>query len=105
MAIKYVKKGATQAPVQTIAQSAQAVQITVPTKAKKGQAKKLSVEGIRFDIPQRLRIGHLLTLFSVSGPKFHKMRKDGEIPKPSGYLSAGTRPTPYWLSTYIAPHI
>lgn len=105
MAIIYTKKNAEQAPVQSIAQTAQPVQISVPTKAKKGQAKKLSVDGVRFDIPMRLRIGQMLTIFGVSAPQFHKMRKEGAIPNPSGNIGTGARPTPYWLTTHIAPYI
>ena len=103
MAVTFSSKG--ENPVQSIAQFTAPAHPPAPAKAKKGQAKKLPLDGIRFDIPMRLRIGHLLTLFGVSGPKLHKMRKDGEIPEPSGHIGTGKRPTPYWVTTYIAPYV
>lgn len=71
----------------------------------KGQVKKLPIDGIRFDVPMRMRIGHLLTLFQVSAPTFYRMKLIGKIPAPSGYLGNGPRATPYWLSTEIYKYI
>lgn len=106
MAVTFTSKG--KAPVQSIAPTAQTaapVQSPAPMAAKKGQAKKLPLDGIRLDVPMRLRIGHLLSLFGVSGAQLHKMRVAGAVPEPSGYIGDGTRPTPYWLTTHIAPYI
>jgi len=74
-------------------------------KSRSGQASRLPLDGIRFDIPQRLRTGHLLNLFQISYPQLFKMRRTGKIPEPAGYIGAGTRPTPYWTTEQIRPYI
>ena len=69
---------------------------------KPGQARRLPINDVCFDKPQRLRAGHLLTIFQISAPQLYKMRASGKIPPPAGHFGEGLRPTPYWLSTDIA---
>jgi hypothetical protein len=112
MALKFIKKGEAKAPeatapaVSTTATpAAPEVKAATPDKPKKGQAKRLPVDGIRLDLPMRLRTGHMLSLFAVSGAQFYKLRKAGKIPEPAGHVGTGKRPAPYWISTEIAPFI
>ena len=112
MALKFIKKGEAKAPeatapaVSTTATpAAPEVKAATPDKPKKGQAKRLPVDGIRLDLPMRLRTGHMLSLFGVSGAQFYKLRKAGKIPPPAGHIGTGQRPAPYWVTTEIAPFI
>jgi len=117
MALKFIKKGEAQAPEATApavsttatpaapAPAAKAALSPAPDKPKKGQAKRLPVDGIRLDLPMRLRTGHMLSLFGVSGAQFYKLRKAGKIPPPAGHIGTGERPAPYWVTTEIAPFI
>ncbi len=109
MALKFIKKGEAQAPEATapaVSKTATpAAPLPTPEKAKKGQAKRLPVDGIRLDLPMRLRTGHMLSLFGVSGAQFYKLRKLGKIPKPAGHIGTGERPAPYWITTEITPFI
>lgn len=74
-------------------------------KHKQAKAKRLSLDGVRFDLPMRLRTGHMLSLFGVSPAQFYKLRKAGKIPGPAGHIGTGKRPAPYWITTEIAPFI
>jgi hypothetical protein len=109
MALKIIKKGDASAPQATAAAvsvvATPAAPLPPPEKPKKGQAKRLPVDGIRLDLPMRLRTGHMLSLFGVSGAQFYKLRKLGKIPKPAGHIGTGERPAPYWITTEIAPFI
>ena len=109
MALKIIKKGDASAPQATAAAvsvaATPAAPLPTPEKPKKGQAKRLPVDGIRLDLPMRLRTGHMLSLFAVSGAQFYKLRKAGKIPEPAGHVGTGKRPAPYWISTEIAPFI
>lgn len=69
---------------------------------KPGQARRLPINDVCFDKPQRLRVGHLLTIFQISAPQLYKMLANGKIPPPAGYYGEGIRPTPYLLSIDIA---
>lgn len=98
MSVKIVKKAA----------AGTAVEIKAEPKSEKkapGQAKRLPIDGLNFDQPQRLRVGHLLSLFQISAPQFYKMRIAGRIPEPAGHFGTGVRPTPFWLTTQIRPFI
>lgn len=108
MAVIFIKKSEAQAiplPVAETAIVAVADSTLNPVKAKKGQAKRLPLDGVRLDMPMRLRTGHMLALFSVSGAQFYKLRKAGKIPEPSGHIGTGKRPAPYWITTQVAPFI
>lgn len=96
MAVKIVK-----------AETGTAVETKVKPKPEKkaGQAKRLPINGLDFNQPQRLRVGHLLSLFQISAPQFYKMRSAGKIPEPAGYFGTGVRPTPFWLTTQIHPYL
>lgn len=76
-----------------------------PEKKAPGQAKRLPIDKLNFNQPQRLRVGHLLSLFQISAPQFYKMRSAGKIPEPAGYFGTGVRPTPFWLTTQIHPYL
>lgn len=108
MAPVIIKKGEPQTPQATapaVSVAAHAAPSPIPQKPKKGQAKRLPVDGIRLDLPMRLRTGHMLALFGVSGAQFYKLRKAGKIPAPAGHIGTGKRPAPYWITTQIAPFI
>ncbi|MBN9429466.1 MAG: hypothetical protein J0H09_23465 [Burkholderiales bacterium] len=105
MALTVIKKGEVQTPLAQVAEQSLAAQPPASAQPKKGQARKLSVDGIRLDIPMRLRTGHMLAIFGVSGAQFYKLRKAGKIPAPAGHIGTGKRPTPYWITTEIAPYI
>ena len=99
MAVKILKKAETE--TAAIAQNT-----AKPVKhAKPGQARRLPINDVCFEKPQRLRTGHLLTIFQVSAPQLYKMRVAKKVPEPAGYMGTGKRPTPYWLTTEIAPFI
>ncbi len=97
MALNIIKKGDAPAPQATAAPASE--------KPKKGQAKRLPLDGIRLDLPMRLRTGHMLSLFAVSGAQLYKLRKAGKIPEPTGHVGTGERPAPYWITTEIAPYL
>lgn len=99
MAITIVKKAVTQAA------AVEAAKVVTSAKKKPGQAKKLPIDGLNFNQPQRLRVGHLLTLLQISAPQLYKMRAAGKLPEPAGHFGTGTRPTPYWLTTQMLPYI
>lgn len=101
MAITFMKKAA----AGTAAAAVEAEKTVTPAKKKPGQAKKLSIDGLNFNQPQRLRVGHLLTLLQISGPQLYKMRAAGKLPEPAGHFGTGARPTPYWLTTQMLPYI
>ncbi len=105
MAVKILKKtGAGTATAATEATGAEttAKPVAKAENKKPGQARRLPINDVCFDKPQRLRAGHLLTIFQISAPQLYKMRASGKIPPPAGYFGEGIRPTPYWLSTDIA---
>ena len=102
MAVKIVKKAAAGTAVETKAATKVKPK---PEKKAPGQAKRLPIDGLNFDQPQRLRVGHLLSLFQISAPQFYKMRIAGKIPEPAGHFGTGVRPTPFWLTTQIRPFI
>ena len=52
---------------------------------------------IDLDKPGRLRVGHLMTLFSVSHSTLYKHIKHGQIPAPDGH--DGNRP--FWRTETI----
>ncbi len=105
MAVKILKKAG--AGAATAATEATAAEITAKPVAKienknPGQARRLPINDVCFDKPQRLRVGHLLSILQISAPQFYKMKASGKIPPPAGHFGEGVRPTPYWLSTDIA---
>ena len=99
MAISFVKKAAAETA------TAEKEKAVTTAKKKPGQAKKLPIDGLNFNQPQRLRVGHLLTLLQISAPQLYKMRAAGKLPEPAGHFGTGTRPTPYWLTTQMLPYI
>lgn len=56
---------------------------------------------IDLDKPGRLRVGHLLTLFSVSHSTLYSHIKFGLLPQPDG--KDGTRP--YWLTQTVKSYL
>ena len=89
MAITFVKNAATGTA------AAEKEETVITAKKKPGQAKKLPIDGLNFNQPQRLRVGHLLTLLQISAPQLYKMRAAGKFPEPVGHFGIGIRPTPY----------
>ena len=104
MAVKIFKKAGEAATAATEATAAEttAKPVAKAKNRKPGQARRLPINDVCFDKPQRLRAGHLLTIFNISAPQLYKMRASGKIPPPAGHFGEGVRPTPYWLSTDIA---
>ena len=79
MAVIFIKKNAGEAATQAATVDA------TPTKAKHknkkpGQARRLPIHDVCFEKPQRLRVGHLLTIFQISAPQLYNMRASGKIP-------------------------
>lgn len=58
-----------------------------------------SVENVDLNKPGRLRVGHLLTLFSISHSSLYARIKQGSFPGADGY--DGSRP--YWRTSSIRP--
>jgi predicted DNA-binding transcriptional regulator AlpA len=55
---------------------------------------------ISLDQPGRLRVGHLLTLLSISAPTFYRRMKAGEIPP-----ATGNDGRPYWLTSVVREYV
>lgn len=70
-----------------------------------GHTQARSIEHISFDPskPCRLRVGHLMTIYSVSHSGLYNMIKRGEVPPPDGYFGSGKKKTPFWLTTSVSP--
>lgn len=66
----------------------------------KGHTKALPVLG-DLNKPGRLKVGHLLTLFSISHSGLYEGIKKERYPKPDG--KDGVRP--YWLHETIRPYL
>lgn len=103
MALTYVSKGEAHASQLPTASAVEAP--AAAGQPKKPQAKRLPLDGVRMDLPMRLRTGHMLALFAVSAAQFYKLRKAGRIPEPAGHIGTGKRPAPYWITTQISPFI
>lgn len=76
------------------------VSAAVPSKPSSGgrnHTKARSLENVDLEKPGRLRVGHLMTLFSVSHSTLYKHIKHGQIPTPDG--RDGTRP--FWLTETV----
>lgn len=70
---------------------------TAKTQRRTGHTRARTVSGIDLSQPGRLRVGHLLTLFSVSHSTLYSHIKAGKIPKPDGM--DGSRP--FWLTETV----
>jgi predicted DNA-binding transcriptional regulator AlpA len=64
---------------------------------KAGHSKALPVACIDLQQAGRLRVGHLLTLFSVSHSTLYNRIRSGQIPQPDGV--DGTRP--FWKTETV----
>lgn len=64
--------------------------------ARCGHAKARPVAHIDLTQPGRLRVGHLLTLLSISHSALYERLRSGRLPKPDGH-----DPRPYWRTTTI----
>jgi len=53
------------------------------------------------DQPGRLRVGHLLTLLSISSPTLYKMLNSGQIPKPDGRMGR----SPFWNTETVRTYL
>ena len=63
----------------------------------RNHTKAKSLENIDFDKPGWLRVGHLMTAFSISHSTLYKHIKHGQIPSPDGHI--GKRP--FWRTETI----
>lgn len=102
MVVKVLKKAGAGTATEATGAETTAKPVAKAGNKKPGQARRLPINDVCFDKPQRLRVGHLLTIFQISAPQLYKMLANGKIPPPAGYYGEGIRPTPYWLSTDIA---
>ena len=113
MSITYVKKAAASAAQATPAPAAPAPAALalqsvaeLPTKAKpapkpnKGHARKLAVSGLDLSTPQRVLLGHVLTLLKTSDSTLKRRIAAGDFPPPDGIF--GRRP--YWHSATVLPY-
>lgn len=66
---------------------------------KKGHAKSLPLT-LDLSQPGRLRVGHLMTLYTCGHSAIYARIKDGYIPAPDG-----RDPRPYWRTETILAHI
>ncbi len=53
------------------------------------------------DVPGRLRIGHILTIYGISHSSYYVHAEKGYLPKPDGRV--GKRP--YWRTETIKAHL
>ena len=68
---------------------------------KLGHTRPASVADIELSKPGRLRVGHLMTYFSVSHSTLYEHMKSGRVPKPDG--RDGKRP--FWNTATIRPYL
>ena len=108
MPIQFIKKAATSAAHATPAPAALALQpvAELPPKAKpapkpnKGHARKLAVSGLDLSTPQRVLLGHVLTLLKTSDSTLKRRIAAGDFPPPDSIF--GRRP--YWHSATVRPY-
>lgn len=68
-----------------------------PSKRRESHTRAQPLTFVDLDKPGRLRVGHLLTLFSVSHSTLYKHIQLGHIPPPDG--KSGLRP--YWNTATV----
>ena len=68
------------------------------SKRKQTHTQPKSLEYVDLDIPARLRVGHMMSLFGVSHSTLYKRKKAGALPQPDGDDGR-----PYWLTTSVRP--
>lgn len=98
MPIQFIKKAATSAAHATPAPAALALQpvAELPPKAKpapkpnKGHARKLAVSGLDLSTPQRVLLGHVLTLLKTSDSTLKRRIAAGDFPPPDGIFGAAS---------------
>ncbi|CAD6526126.1 hypothetical protein ACFQ3P_13715 [Paraburkholderia sabiae] len=73
---------------------------TLGKKLPQGRPARPKPVTIDLNQPGRLRVGHLLTLLSVSHDSFYRKLKAGAIPAPSG-----RDPRPYWNTATIRDYL
>ena len=67
-------------------------------KSRSGHARPMALTFVDLSKPGRIRVGHMMTLFSVSHSTFYKRIEKGLIPEPDG--RDGSRP--FWLTETVA---
>jgi predicted DNA-binding transcriptional regulator AlpA len=102
MAIEYVKKPTTDTTTAVVTDPTTAV-VNHQHKAKpnKGHARALAVSGLDLNTPQRVLLGHVLTLLKTSDSTLKRRIAAGDFPPPDGIF--GRRP--YWHSATVRPHV
>lgn len=68
-------------------------------KPRNGHTRPMTLTFVDLSKPGRIRIGHMMTLFSVSHSTLYKRIESSVIPKPDG--KDGKRP--YWLHETVRP--
>lgn len=93
MAVVIVKKSASKQPTTPQMNLQSAANIN------KGHARKLDIQGLDLNTPQRLLVGHVLALMKTSHSTLNRWIESGDFPKPDG--KQGRRP--FWLSSTVRP--
>jgi len=63
-----------------------------------GHSQPLPLTNVHLDVPMRLRVGHMLALFSVAHATLYRRMRAGQFPRPDGHDGR-----PYWKSSTIKP--
>lgn len=79
--------------VKNLVVASQHIETDIPVRARPGHTKPRPITDAELNGPGRLRVGHLMTLFSVAHSTLYDRIKRGELPAPDG--KDGARP--YWL--------
>ncbi len=66
-------------------------------KPRQTHARAAPIDNVDLNKPGRLRVGHLMTLFSISHSTLYARLRSGELPAPDG--KDGARP--YWSTATI----
>lgn len=93
MAVVIVKKTASEQP------NAPQMNLQPAANINKGHARKLDIQGLDLNTPQRLLVGHVLALMKTSHSTLIRWIESGDFPKPDG--KQGRRP--FWLSSTVRP--
>lgn len=99
MPVTFITKSAAT-PVGAVASSHQSFAGSAKKQRAQGHCKPLPFDFADLHKPGRLRVGHLMYLFSVSHSTFYKYQAAGLIPKPDGKEFK----RPFWLTSTLLPY-
>lgn len=74
------------------------VKSALSTNSRSGHTRPMALTFVDLSKPGRIRVGHMMTLFSVSHSTLYKRIENGLIPQPDG--RDGSRP--FWLTETVA---